>query len=367
MPPTALRLAPRLKVVPALMAMVAVPAVIACEVLIAFVVLVTVTLPLLVVIPFVAPTVPTLNVAAALFVKLNALPEPLKLPASVPTLLLLVSVALPLANTFNPVAVIVVAPLCVTLPVTFNARLRPMLAVPSNKLIALVTLTSLVAPLLVNVTAPVKALFCPSVIALAPALKLDVPATVNTPDSEIAPPATATRLRPTVMAGKAMPALSNCNVKSRRLLKEARLVGINAPALVLRKLTSRMLPSVPLNVMAPLMLLALASNTSELAAVEERVITPAEAACVMVPVSVMLPPETSVNEPLPTLALAMMNGLVLVTETLLLPLLLRVTAPVRLLALPRVMALAPAVKLDVPGTVNAPVCEILPPAIIVRF
>ena len=41
---------------------------------------------------------------------------------------------------------------------------------------------TLLLPLLERVTTPVKALFCVKVIPLAPAVKLEVPGTVKTPD-----------------------------------------------------------------------------------------------------------------------------------------------------------------------------------------
>ena len=53
---------------------------------------------------------------------------------------------------------------------------------------------------------------------------------------------------------------------------------------------------------------------------------------------------------------------------MLLPLLLSVIAPVKLLpALPSVIAFAPAVKDEVPGTTIAPVCVMLPPDVMLRF
>jgi len=67
--------------------------------------------------------------------------------------------------------------------------------------------------------------------------------------------------------------------------------------------------------------------------------------------------------PLPTLILPKLKAEPLVRETLLIPLLERVTAPVKALFCVKVMGLAPAVKLEVPGMVKAPVWVIAPPAV----
>lgn len=130
----------------------------------------------------------------------------------------------------------------------------------------LVKATSL-APELLSETAPVKALVAlVKVIALLPAVKLAVPGTVNAPVWVMAPPAVAVKLPALfkVSAGKAMAALSNCKVRLRKLVSEAKFVGSAAAALVLRKPTSRTLPKVPAKLTAPVMLLACVCNkTSE--------------------------------------------------------------------------------------------------------
>jgi len=59
--------------------------------------------------------------------------------------------------------------------------------------------------------------------------------------------------------------------------------------------------------------------------------------------------------PVPTEILPKLKADPLVRETLLLPLLERLTAPVKALFCVKVMAFAPAVKLAVPGTVITPV------------
>ncbi len=78
---------------------------------------------------------------------------------------------------------------------------------------------------------------------------------------------------------------------------------------------------------------------------------------VMTPVSVKLPPAVILNV-LPTLTVPNTNAPLLVMVTALLPLLLKDTAPPKLLLLPFVlksMVAAPAVKLDVPVMFNVAV------------
>src|SRR5437762_11856483 len=58
---------------------------------------------------------------------------------------------------------------------------------------------------------------------------------------------------------------------------------------------------------------------------------------------------------LPTLEAERTVAMLFVKETLLAPLLDKVIAPVKTFALFKVIALAPALKLDVPGTLNTPV------------
>jgi len=70
---------------------------------------------------------------------------------------------------------------------------------------------------------------------------------------------------------------------------------------------------------------------------------------------------------LPTVDVANAVAILLVRETLLAPLLESVIAPVKTLALFNVIALAPALKLDVPGTVKTPVWVIAPLDEIVRL
>src|ERR1700733_8482364 len=80
----------------------------------------------------------------------------------------------------------------------------------------------------------------------------------------------------------------------------------------------------------------------------------------------MAPAETIAKFPIDEAAREV--AVLLVRLTVLAPLLESVIAPVsKLAALVKVMALAPAVKLEVPGTVNAPVCVIAPTEVIAKF
>ncbi len=104
---------------------------------------------------------------------------------------------------------------------------------------------------------------------------------------------------------------------------------------------------------APLKILALFNAIAPAFAVS--VTAPPPTACVIAPVS-LKPTPCSVNVPDPTLEAATLRAPKLLSETLFAPELLNVTAPVKLFdALASVIALAPAVKLLVPGTTSAPV------------
>ena len=78
------------------------------------------------------------------------------------------------------------APVCVIAPLELMVRLLPTLE--AAKMVAMLLVNeTLFAPELESVTAPVSALACVKVIALVPALKLEVPDTVMMPDCVIAP------------------------------------------------------------------------------------------------------------------------------------------------------------------------------------
>jgi len=108
--------------------------------------------------------------------------------------------------------------------------------------------------------------------------------------------------------------------------------------------------------MAPLILFAWLRLRNALVAFSVKVTTPvAEAACVRAPVCVMLPLAVRFRFPVPTEEVPRLKAVLFTSETALLPELLRETAPVKLLFCVKLMALAPALKVEVPPTVNAPV------------
>jgi len=136
------------------------------------------------------------------------------------------------------------APVWVIAPFDVIDKLLPTLDA-ANTVAMLLTNETLLVPLLEKVTAPDKllpAVF--NVIALLPAVKLDVPGTTNAPVCVIAPPAVADKLPPLVKvtAGNAIAALSNIIVKLRKLVKPAKL-GIVEPAFTLRIEISRIFAS----------------------------------------------------------------------------------------------------------------------------
>ena len=88
------------------------------------------------------------------------------------------------------------------------------------------------------------------------------------------------------------------------------------------------------------------------------VTAPALAAWVMEP-TCETPTPVKLKVPEPTLEVPILNAPVFATATLFAPLFDNDTAPVK--------AFAPALKLDVPGTVMTPVWVIAPPELIVKF
>src|SRR5581483_7092437 len=100
-------------------------------------------------------------------------------------------------------------PVCVIAPLEEIVRFCPTVDAANAVAILLVKLTAF-DPLLFRATAAVNELFCVKVIGNAPAVKLEVPDTVNTPVSVIAPPAVATKLPlfVKVIAGNAIAALA---------------------------------------------------------------------------------------------------------------------------------------------------------------
>ena len=72
----------------------------------------------------------------------------------------------------------------------------------------------------------------------------------------------------------------------------------------------------------------------------------------------MFPEAAIFKAPVPTLEAPIFKALPLVKETVLFPELLRETAPVKALLKPKLIELAPALKLEVPPTVKMPACPI---------
>jgi len=260
-----------------------------------------------------------------------------------------------------------IAPFCeMPAPVRVKVPL-PTEEVPRLKAILLIRAT-LLLPVLVKETSPVKLLLCVKLIALDPALKLAVPGTVKAPVSLMVPPARATRLPLlcSVKAGKLMPVLVNCRVRLRKLERLAKLVGSVAPLSMFCNLKSRiLLKGVPKLIVPLKSLAAVLRSIIDEAAVEAKLTAPALAACVMAPVSLRLPPLTIVREPLPRVEAASVKAPLLVNETALLLLLFSATAPVKLLPLLlRLMTLAPALIVTRPppaACVRAPLCEMPAP------
>ena len=206
-------------------------------------------------------------------------------------------------------------------------------------------------------------------IALAPVENEAVPGTVATPVCVIAPPAVTARLPPpvSVIAGRLIAALSKASVRFLRLASPAKL-GRTAPAFVLRRLTSRMLETVPPNTgaLTPRLFACVPSRMSEPAALTARVVVPPVA--VIAPVSVMAPPAVRFRLA-PTPEVPRAREALLMTAALLAPVLLSETAPVKSLAWVSVIALAPAVKEAAPAPaacVTAPVCVIAPVEVTAR-
>ena len=177
------------------------------------------------------------------------------------------------------------------------------------------------------------------------------------------PPAVALKLPPLVRVsaepGNVIAALLNTMVKLRKLVNEVKLVGNTAAELILRNAMSRKLPKVPANVIAvePKLFACVFNNISELALLAVIDVAAVPPVAVIAPVCEILPPETNVKLR-PIVEVPNTKPMEFVIDTSLVPLLERDTAPVKLLLVPLMVKLipfAPALKLDVPGTVNAPV------------
>ena len=222
-------------------------------------------------------------------------------------------------------------PVCEIAPlaVIFKAPL-PTVDVPKTSALPLVRETALL-PLLLKETAPAKALLCVRLMLFAPALKLDVPPAVKTPVCEMAP------LAITVKAP--VPTVDVPNTNALPLVSETGLL----PLLFKETAPAKALLCVRLMLFAPALKLE---------------VPPA----VKTPVCEMAPLAITVNAPVPTVDVPKMSALPFVSDTVLLPLLLKETAPVSALLCVSVMLFAPALKLDVPPTVRIPVCAMPAPA-----
>src|SRR5260221_7475629 len=144
------------------------------------------------------------SVAVSAFTSTRSMVEPVAVTApvkSLPAFVSDVALAPELIVTAPAPAAWTKAPVCVSAPpllVIATMRLPTLEAARISPPVASVIAT-LFAPLLLSVTAPTKSFAEVRVIDAAPAVMLDVPVTVNAPDSETAPALeVATRLPPTV-------------------------------------------------------------------------------------------------------------------------------------------------------------------------
>ena len=292
-------------------------------------------------------SVPLPNAVAASEVAvllLNTTLEPVEAKVTVPRILFValfrLMVLVPALMVTAPAPVWEMAPVC---EIAWVVELMASVPEPTLELAnisgdVLFVKATLLAPELLSETAPVKllaALF--KVITAFPVVNDAVPGTVNAPLWVIAPPAinTILPLECSVVAGRAMAALSNCSVRLRKLVN-VESVGAVAAAFTLRISTSRMLVSVPAKETAPVKLFAaVSSRISLLAAVDVKEVVPGT---VKMPVSEILPAEVRVKL-LPTVDVAKVSGALFTNCTALAPELLSETAPVKLLAaLVRVMS-----------------------------
>ncbi len=248
---------------------------------------------------FVMPTIP---------VKLFALPSA-------------IAPALPVKVTRPAAAAWVIVPVC-EIPKPFKVNVPvPTLTVPNCNNVVSVKLT-LLAPLFVKLTTPVKLLALPSANAPALPVKVTSPALaacviVVTPDCEIPTPLMFNVLLPTFTVPN-----DNAPVLKRLTAKLPVFASPTAPVKLL------LLPSV--NTPAP---------ASKFAAA-------AAAVCVMVVApDCVIPTPLTDNVPVPTLIVPKLNAPLFVRATLFAPLFVMATIPVRLFALPS--AIAPALPVIV--------------------
>ncbi len=269
------------------------------------------------------------------------------------------------ASTFTAVAVKVVppgpesvkAPVCVIgpaavtskfpLPRVEAARIRP--PAPESRIA-----TSL-APELLRLTAPIKLLPASvSVIAFAPALKLEVPVIVIGTFCVILPTAVAVRMPPTELAP----------------IVKASAAPVVTPRLPL--IVEVMMSSAPVSFRVTL-LPEFTCTTLKLLAPPSVMLLPAPAVMCRTPGTVSAPlwviaRPVMRSRPAPTEEAPRISALASVTATLKAPELFRLTAPVKsLAAVVSVMTPAPPLKLEVPPTVSPPAVWVMPTAFTVRL
>jgi len=191
---------------------------------------------------------------------------------------------------------------------------------------------------LVSATVPLRLLAAPWVVKsiALPAFSVVVPGTVSAPLWLMMPPAVTFRLPLLfkVRAGKAIFALAllKFSVKLRRLVSALRLVGMLAAAAILVRLKScTALKVAPLlNVIALFRLFAWSRMMSAPAVFSVRVKRPvAAAACVSAPTCVKLPLAVRFKSPVPTEEVPSVSAPLLTSDTVLLPVLLKETAPLK--------------------------------------
>src|SRR5487761_378877 len=243
-------------------------------------------------------------------------------------------------------------PVCVSAPLACTASVPLTVLAPST--VALLLVSSTLLPLVIP-TAPVNAFAALLRVMLlaAPAARVVVPATVNAPVWVMAPVVVALRLPPPVVVPKLRAPL----VKAR-----------SPPTLLPLPRASAFAPLLNVAAFAPLLLRvtapvkSLALPRAMTPAPAAMVAAPAPAACVTLPAPPsLMPTPVKASVPLPTDIVPSVSAALLVSTTVFAPLLVSDTAPVKLLpALFSVMALAPALKFEVPVTTKAPVWVMAP-------
>ena len=206
------------------------------------------------------------------------------------------------------------------------------------------------SPVLFKDTAPLKSFdVLVRVIALAPASKLLVNATLNAPPCVIAPPPVTAKFPLSVIPGITTGAFANISVMFRAFVGTPVTL---APALTFCSPISCTVPPFTVPIVTPpaRSLACVSSNTSAEGAVS--IVKLDVPATVNIPLSLMLPPAVTARLP-PTVDAPRSIAFASVMVTSLSPVLFKDTAPLKSFdALVRVMALAPALKLLVPVTIS---------------